>query len=259
MPRVPEPEVMERPTRIQACVEYSHNTLPSASTGLSPFQCAYGYQPPLFPANEEEVRVPSAHAMVRRCRKVWAGARQVLLRTSVRMKAAADRSLRAAPVYRTGQRVWLSTKDLPLHVHSRKLASRFVGPFPIENIINPVAVRLRLPRSLKVHPTFHVSKIKPVQESALLPASKAPPPRRIIDGGPVYTVRKLLAVRKRGRGHQYLVEWEGYGPEERLWVAPALIIDKTLIRDFHDRRPDQPGPSGVVPRGGGTVVSRQMC
>ncbi|KAI3359441.1 hypothetical protein L3Q82_002949 [Scortum barcoo] len=50
-------------------IEYAHNALPTAATGLSPFHVVYGYQPPLFPVNEEEVTVPSAHAMARRCRK----------------------------------------------------------------------------------------------------------------------------------------------------------------------------------------------
>ncbi|KAI3356605.1 hypothetical protein L3Q82_017805 [Scortum barcoo] len=55
-------------------VEYAHNSLPTAATGLSPFQVVHRYQPPLFPANEEEVTVPSAHALARRCRKIWAAA-----------------------------------------------------------------------------------------------------------------------------------------------------------------------------------------
>lgn len=50
-------------------VEFARNTLPCTSTGFSPFQCVFGYQPPLFPAREEEVRVPSAHNLVRRCRR----------------------------------------------------------------------------------------------------------------------------------------------------------------------------------------------
>ncbi|KAI3361604.1 hypothetical protein L3Q82_013753, partial [Scortum barcoo] len=71
------------------------------------------------------------------------------------MKAAADHHHTPTPAYTPGQKVWLSTKDLPLHVHSRKLAPRFVGPFPISKIINPVSFQLKLPRSLRVHPTFH--------------------------------------------------------------------------------------------------------
>ncbi|KAI3358926.1 hypothetical protein L3Q82_015317 [Scortum barcoo] len=105
-------------------VEYAHNSLPTAATRLSPFQVFHGYQPPLFPTNEEEVTVPSAHAMARRCRKIWAAARRMLLRGQERMKATADRHCRPAPVYAPDQKEWLSTKDLPLHVHSRKLASQ---------------------------------------------------------------------------------------------------------------------------------------
>ena len=120
-----------------------------------------------------------------------------------------------------------------------------MGPFPVSKVINPVAVRLRLPRSMRIHPTFHISKIKPVKESPLVPLSKPPPPPQFIDGGPVYSVRKLLAIRRRGRGCQYLVDWEGYSPEERSWVSSGNILDPELIRQFHDSHPEEPGPSGA--------------
>ena len=236
-------------------VEYAHNTLPTSATGLSPFHCVHGYQPPLFPDSESEATVPSAHAMVRRCRRIWAAARQVLIRQGDRVKGSADRRRRPAPAYQPGQKVWQSAKHLHLKVPSPKLAPRFVGPFPITKIIGPAAVRLRLPRSLRVHPTFHVSQVKPTKDSAMVPQPKPPAPLEASDGGLLYKVRKLLAVRKRGRGKQFLVDWEGYGPEEREWVPQRNIDDPSLIRDFYMEHPDGPGPSGAGPRGGGSVRS----
>ena len=137
-------------------VEYAHNTLPSSATGLSPFQCAYGYQPPLFPDLEPEVAVPSAQAFVRLCRRTWNNARRVLLRNSSRYKRLADRHRNPAPAYRPGQSVWLSTQDLPLRVDSRKSAPRFVGPFPITRVINPVTA----PPATQLHEgSPHVSRL----------------------------------------------------------------------------------------------------
>ncbi|KAI3353411.1 hypothetical protein L3Q82_019280 [Scortum barcoo] len=141
-------------------VEYAHNMLPTAATGLSPFEVIHSYQPPLFPANEKEVTVPSAHASflhTRRCKKIWAAARQMLLREQVRKK-------------QTVIAAQLSTCTC----QARK--------------------------SLRVHPTFHVSRLKPVNESSLVPPSKPPPLLKMVDDGPIYVVKKLLAVRKTGRG-----------------------------------------------------------
>lgn len=66
--------------------------------------------------------------------------------------------------------------DLPLRVESRKLAHWFVGPFEVDQMVNIAAVHLRLPTSLRVQPTFHVSQVKPVGELELLPAAEEPPP-----------------------------------------------------------------------------------
>ncbi|XP_023809084.1 uncharacterized protein LOC110017718 [Oryzias latipes] len=171
-------------------VEYAHNTHSSTATGMSPFEASLGFSPPLFPSQELDL------AQCPRSSSIFNGVRTFGGRV-------------VGPVYLPGQKVWLSSRNIPVQASSRKLAPRYISPYEIDHIINPSCVRLRLPAALKVHPAFHISQIKPVHESPLCPPSASPLPARIIDGAPAFTVSRVLNVRRRGRGFQFLVDWEG--------------------------------------------------
>ncbi len=251
-------------SRFLPWAEYAQNSLCQDTTGLTPFQCVLGYQPQLFQWTGEPSEVPAVDYWFRASERVWDSAHVHLQRAVRRHKTFADTRRSNTPTYQPGGKVWLSTRDLRLRQPCRKLSPRYIGPFPIQRQINEVTYLLQLPPRYQIHPSFHVSLLKPFSPSAPGPTKpETPPPPEILDQPSIYQVRDILDSWRRGGWMQYLIDWEGYGPEERSWVARD--DDPTLLTEFHRLHPDRPAPrgrgrrrrrsrvSGAAPGGGGNV------
>jgi hypothetical protein len=58
--------------------------------------------------------------------------------------------------FEPNQLVLLSTKKMPKN-RGRKLLPKWMGPFVVQRTIGPVAVKLRLPETMRCHNVFHDS------------------------------------------------------------------------------------------------------
>uniref|UniRef100_A0A8C5LHF3 Chromo domain-containing protein n=1 Tax=Leptobrachium leishanense TaxID=445787 RepID=A0A8C5LHF3_9ANUR len=184
---------------------------------------------------------------------------QSTLRTAQqRYKLKADRHRSVPPAFQVGDKVMLSTKNLRLHCPSKKLGPCFIGPFPISHQVNPVAFRLTLPPTYRIHPVFHVSLLKSVPPESLTGRDMPPGPPVLVGDDLEYEVDRVLDSRLLRGALQYLVQWKGYGPEERSWEPASFVHAPSCLRAFHRAHPDRPGPFCVrrpLLRGG--VLSRR--
>lgn len=116
-----------------------------------------------------------------------------------------------------------------------------MGLYKIIQQINPVTYKLQLPRHLKIYPVFHVSLLKHFVPGPLVEHDHPPEPQ-IIDNQPAYTINKILKSHRKAHNMEYLIDWEGYGPEEHCWVKANDILDPLLKQAFHRENPTQPAP-----------------
>lgn len=126
---------------------------------------------------------------------------------------------------------------LPLRIESKNPAPRFIVHSQLSWLINLVRVRLKLPGIMHIHQTFHISMIKHSQHSLWVPCVPPAPNTRMVDEGPVYSVRLLVHSHQHERDLQDLVDWEGYGSEAQQWVLAIFIVDHKLATEFYRENP----------------------
>lgn len=228
-----------------ALAEFAYNNAEHVSTGMSPFMANYGLHPRAFPGRGEEGwSVPAAEQFVEEMEALHQQLKMNLDRAKEVYKRQADKCRREGETIRVGDRVWLSTQGLPFKGGCKKLRPRRLGPFEVTHQVNPVAFRLKLPDSMKIHPVFHRSLLSPYRGE-----------RRVREAGgeglthPLmeererhHEVMEILDSRWRGRQVEYLVAWEGEPESENTWVPAGEIDDGYLVEEFHNRYPRKPKP-----------------
>ena len=225
-------------------LELAYNCSVQRSTGFSPYYLNYGYDPNLpLDAAVNSSRVsnnPTAADRIQQLHDAISLAKKNLAEAQNRQAHYANLKRREVEL-EVGQSVLLSTQHLALKDKDRtkKLLPRFIGPFPVKRIISSVAYELDLPSTMKIHPVFHISKLKvlKLRDSSSVPSLSVdsqpdvsrPPPELINeDGEEEWEVERIVnrrTVKQKNNRHrtEYLVSWKGYPEWEMTWEPASRL------------------------------------
>ena len=142
-------------------------------------------------------------------------------------------------VFAVVEEVMLSTAGLNLKIAgTKKLAPKWVGPFKVLERIGPVAYKLDLPETMKIHDVFHVSVLKRYFRDS---RTKPGPPPEVIDDVPQWEVDCILDHQLVKRGDktaiEYLIHYLGNGHESNERQSDVSDCELS-VQDYWSSKPE---------------------
>src|SRR6267154_199094 len=154
--------------------EFIHNQRKHDAHNVSPFYLMMGFEPRGIPYAFPQTDIPAAEEHIKNLQKMR---EEALACHNIAMQRMAERTHGAKFVpWKIGDKVWLSAAHLLIKLPSRKLAPKRYGPFEVVEVLSPITFKLRLPKTWKVHPTFHASELSSYRETDVHRPNTTNPP-----------------------------------------------------------------------------------
>lgn len=110
---------------------------------------------------------------------------------------------------------------------TRKLAPKFIGPYPIKQVINPVAYRVDLPAPYnRIHNVFHSSLLEAYVDQAdgdVVVIAPEPPVTPILPNLTNPMLDQVVGYRVQDNELQFLVRWLNMPNHEDTWVSQKTL------------------------------------
>ncbi|KAG8367350.1 hypothetical protein BUALT_Bualt16G0063000 [Buddleja alternifolia] len=216
--------------KILDVAQFSYNLQRSEATGKSPFELATGQQP-LTPhtldISFDSARCPGVAKMAKSWVEQSDLAKSFLEKARRKMKKWADPKRRHLE-FNIGDKVLI--KLIPQQFKAfrgmhKGLVRNYEGPYPVVAKVGKVSFQLDLPSTLKIHPVFHVSMLRPYQEDeedlSRGESHQAPPVVTKSFDKEIEEVLSHKVVRRQGvkPTTHYFIKWKGLPESEATWES----------------------------------------
>ncbi len=124
--------------------EFSYNNCIHSSTCQTPFELNMGQHPQLGIEPICTSSVEAADTFVSWMHQMQEEAKAALQHAADTMKLYYDQNHCAAPKYQLGDWVWLNMHNYTTDHPTKKLDHKWAGPYQIEKIVSPAAIKLKL-------------------------------------------------------------------------------------------------------------------
>ena len=213
-------------------MEFTHNNRRHADRQNTPFELMLGITPVAIPLSFENTKYPTIEE---RMKKLIHEREEALAAHELARSRMAGRRRDMLILFEKGQKVWLDSRNLKTSYH-KKIGPKREGPFEIDEVLGPVTYRLKLPATWKIHNVFHAVLLRPFTETEAHGNNFPRPAPDLLEGEEVYNVERILKHRRRGRGYQYYVQWEGYPITEASWEPEsAFSADGDMLALYKQR------------------------
>ncbi len=204
-----------------------HNNWINTTTGLSPNQILFGYNPMLNSNKVLQTHNTLVESQVKAMTKNCTNAIQALNKVT-------DQKGPPPSQFQIREQVWLDASHLKLPHQKAKLTPKCLGPFRITQEISPVAYHLELPTNWRIHNIFHASLLMPYHETQAHGPNFTWPPPDLIDEEDKYEVKWIVTHRQFGRSKklQYLIKWKGYPESDNTWEPADQVHAPQLIKHY---------------------------
>ncbi|GMF18602.1 unnamed protein product [Phytophthora fragariaefolia] len=191
--------------------EFAYNDRVHSTTGMPPFVADLGYQPRsvadcIFPCSRQS----RTSKFVTQQQEILVEDQDAIAATQDSWHSAYDRN-RPQVTFVVGSSVLRNTTNLDLaHLGTdgkRKFTPPFIDPYKITELTGPDIYKLALPPDLRLHPEYHVSRLRQHQHDDNPPRISRLQPVLTADDTEEHLVHSIIGHRRRKGVRHFKVKW----------------------------------------------------